>query len=349
MKKATIRDIADAAGVSISSVHLALNGKSGVSEATRERVKRIAEELNYKPNILASNLKRDPRSVAVILPPREADSGYYFNLMWSALEDYTPLAADYNLILTPFVCSEREGGLDGFSPEKFNGVVSAGMTAAFREDVFSAIRSSGVPLVLLDSDVPGSGRICCVDADADTVGRVTAELLVDTIHRVDGEILVCGVGPSFENRRLTEETICRELEPYGMGGRLRIMNFDREDETCFRELRSALAGGFFAGACAVNSRSTRALGDAVAAAGQQGYFPVVGNGLFEESREFLRKGVMTALVDKRPYDQCRRALSVMEDLLVRGQYPEEARQHIKIEVIFRSVLDQYDLRTQSSK
>ncbi len=344
-KKTTIRDIAEAAGVSISSVHLALNGKSGVSEATRERVKRIAEEYNYKPSLLASNLKRDPRSVAVILPPRRTDSRHYFHPMWNALDDYIPLADDYNLHLTPFVCREGGSGLDGFSPEQFNGVVAVGLTAAFHKEAFSAIVQSGVPLVLVDSDVPGSGRICCVDADVNAVGRVTAELLVDMIHRVDGEILVCGVGPSFENRRLTEEAICRGLEPYGMSRRLRIMNFDREDETCFQELRKALSGGVFAGACAVNSRATLALGNAVAAAGQQGYFPVIGNGFFAESRDFLQSGLMTAAVDKRPYAQCRRALSIMENLLVRDEPPAGDVHHIKIDVIFRSLLEQYNLRT----
>ena len=44
-----------------------------------------------------------------------------------------------------------------------------------------------------------------------------------------------------------------------------------------------------------------------------------------------------------------RAFSVMENLLVRDQYPAEDRQHIKIDVIFRGTLDQYDARTQSSK
>ena len=42
MKRATIRDVAEAAGVSISTVHQALNGKSGVSQATREKICHLA-------------------------------------------------------------------------------------------------------------------------------------------------------------------------------------------------------------------------------------------------------------------------------------------------------------------
>ena len=40
-KKITIRDVAQAAGVSISTVHQALNDKPGVSEVTREHIRMI--------------------------------------------------------------------------------------------------------------------------------------------------------------------------------------------------------------------------------------------------------------------------------------------------------------------
>ena len=37
--KVTIRDVAERAGASISSVHFALSGKAGVSDETRERIR----------------------------------------------------------------------------------------------------------------------------------------------------------------------------------------------------------------------------------------------------------------------------------------------------------------------
>ena len=67
-KKITIRDVAQAAGVSISTVHQALNDKPGVSEVTREHIRRIADDLGYRPNKMASGLKRRTQRVAVLLP-----------------------------------------------------------------------------------------------------------------------------------------------------------------------------------------------------------------------------------------------------------------------------------------
>ena len=46
----TIKDVARAAKVSVGTASMALNGKPGVNEETRERVLQIARQLNYKPN-----------------------------------------------------------------------------------------------------------------------------------------------------------------------------------------------------------------------------------------------------------------------------------------------------------
>ena len=50
MERTTIRDVAKKAGVSITTVSKALNDYSDVNPETRQRIREIAEELNYVPN-----------------------------------------------------------------------------------------------------------------------------------------------------------------------------------------------------------------------------------------------------------------------------------------------------------
>ena len=60
-KQITIKDVAKAAGVSHPVVSAILSGnKSTVrfSEATKERVLKVAEEMKYKPNILARSFQQ---------------------------------------------------------------------------------------------------------------------------------------------------------------------------------------------------------------------------------------------------------------------------------------------------
>ncbi|HET7627650.1 MAG TPA: LacI family DNA-binding transcriptional regulator [Bacillales bacterium] len=53
---ATIKDIAKVAGVSVTTVSRALNGYSDVNEKTRQKIKAVAEQLHYSPNVLARSL-----------------------------------------------------------------------------------------------------------------------------------------------------------------------------------------------------------------------------------------------------------------------------------------------------
>ena len=56
MKRPTIADIAQRAGVSKGAVSYALNGQPGVSEATRQRIVAIAREIGFNPNSAARAL-----------------------------------------------------------------------------------------------------------------------------------------------------------------------------------------------------------------------------------------------------------------------------------------------------
>ena len=61
----TIRDVADAAGVSIATVSRVLNNKDHpVGEATRQRILTLADELDYRPNAAARSLRTE-RSATV--------------------------------------------------------------------------------------------------------------------------------------------------------------------------------------------------------------------------------------------------------------------------------------------
>src|ERR1700761_5674351 len=56
MKRPTISDIAQRAGVTKPAVSFALNGRPGVSPATRERILAIAAELGFQPSSAARAL-----------------------------------------------------------------------------------------------------------------------------------------------------------------------------------------------------------------------------------------------------------------------------------------------------
>ncbi|MGI6160722.1 MAG: extracellular solute-binding protein [Christensenellales bacterium] len=77
---ATIRDVAKLANVSVSTVSLMLNGKKNISEEKYYRIIDAIEQLKYRPNYIAQNLKKQKaRIVGVVLPEMDTFYGQIFH------------------------------------------------------------------------------------------------------------------------------------------------------------------------------------------------------------------------------------------------------------------------------
>jgi DNA-binding LacI/PurR family transcriptional regulator len=97
----TISDVARRAGVSKGAVSFALNGRPGVSNGTRERILRAAEELSWRPSVRARALS-ESRALAVGLiltcPPEHLASDPYVGHLLAGVEA-SLATAGYALVL----------------------------------------------------------------------------------------------------------------------------------------------------------------------------------------------------------------------------------------------------------
>lgn len=95
-RRVTMRDIAEAAGVHVMTVSNALGGSRVVAPATRERVMRIARELNYVPNSAARALATG-RTGLVAIMSGTMNEVYYANMVH--LLEKQMNAEDYKVVL----------------------------------------------------------------------------------------------------------------------------------------------------------------------------------------------------------------------------------------------------------
>lgn len=83
MKNVTIKDVAKKANVSITTVSLVLNNKTeyaNISNETIDHVKKVAEELHYFKNHMASSLRsKVTKTIGLIVP--EINNGYYSRIV----------------------------------------------------------------------------------------------------------------------------------------------------------------------------------------------------------------------------------------------------------------------------
>jgi len=69
MTKITLKDLAKILGMSISTVSKGLNDSYEISEATKNKIKQVAEKHNYQPNLFAKNLKiGKSNTIGIIIP-----------------------------------------------------------------------------------------------------------------------------------------------------------------------------------------------------------------------------------------------------------------------------------------
>ncbi|MDD3369037.1 MAG: LacI family DNA-binding transcriptional regulator [Lachnospiraceae bacterium] len=341
-KKATIKDIAREAGVSLSSVHMAMNDKPGVSEETRERIKKIAAKLDYTPNVLASNLKRETRNIAVVLPEKDSRSRFYYDYMRDGMRGFEPLAKDYNLNIIKLDYKNAATTLNQLDLDAISGVVTVGYPEDDYSDAIKRVSGEGIPVILMDSDLPDSGRNCCIRPDTKIIGQLTGEMLVNTVHRIDGKILVCAGNITYPNHYQIVDSMAEFLAEAGVRERLILEHFDDTGKKSVNQIEEVLRNNHIIGCCSVNSRSTLVLAQALVNSGQAHQIPMIGSGLFKESAQLLQEGVITSLIHKKPYEQCFLALGIMADILAKGVMPEQEFIHVGVDAVFRSTLSQYD-------
>ncbi|MFI4910204.1 MAG: LacI family DNA-binding transcriptional regulator [Sedimentisphaeraceae bacterium JB056] len=92
---ASLKEIAEKAGVHTSTVSLALRGNPKISAQTRDSIKQIAESLNYVPNLMARGLAGASTKTIGVLVPKLRDS-FVIDCMgaqerWMQDQGYTPL------------------------------------------------------------------------------------------------------------------------------------------------------------------------------------------------------------------------------------------------------------------
>ncbi|MBC7098832.1 LacI family DNA-binding transcriptional regulator, partial [Candidatus Bipolaricaulota bacterium] len=98
---ATIRDVAERAGVSVATVSHVINGTRKVAPETAERVRRAMEELDYHPNAVAQSLRtRKTHVIGVVVS--DITNPFFATLVRGA-ED-AALEAGYSIV----VCNSDE-------------------------------------------------------------------------------------------------------------------------------------------------------------------------------------------------------------------------------------------------
>ncbi len=217
---AKLKQVAERAGVSTATVSRVLSGAPGVTQAYRDRVLRAAAELNYRPNRLASNLRRQKTAtVGIVVSDIENP---HFTQMVRFVES-AAYDRGYRVILcnTDETVDKQRAYLDVLAEERVAGVILVPTNPATEE--IGRLLDMGIPLVAFDRSVQDS-RADAVLIDNVGGARRATEHLLDAGHERIG--FVGGradIQTGAERLRGYESGMAaRELPPRSVVGAFRI-------------------------------------------------------------------------------------------------------------------------------
>ena len=144
--RTTMRQIAKMADVSRSTVDKVIHNRGGVSDETRQNVKRIIEELGYKPNSFARSLRRKQSKMIGLLVP---DLVEFYNSISRKIMDHA-YDNGYSVMLLSYQYSqEREKReMDVLIEHQVDAIALFG--GVNDEGMLESIMESGTPVILCD-------------------------------------------------------------------------------------------------------------------------------------------------------------------------------------------------------
>ncbi len=154
MKKASIKDIARIAGVSVATVSYVLNSKEGqrISEDTKKKIFEVAETINYTPNRMARSLKNNRTKLLGLIV---ADiSNEFYSTIARNLED-NALKLGYTLIIgsSDENAEKFEKLIELFSQQQVDGMIVAPVAGS--EDSLLKLLNKNYPVVTIDRYLKG--------------------------------------------------------------------------------------------------------------------------------------------------------------------------------------------------
>lgn len=324
--RATIKMIAERAGVSIGTVDRVLHDRPYVKAEVRERVLRVMEELDYHPNRMASALAMSgtSRRIALIQPQWE---NYIYGEMEAGVARFREEHRDYNVSVTVRAYPQEDTArcLELLDEEIRGGAQGVALCASDSLETrakLSELAEGGVPVVTFNSDIPAAPRLCYVGEDAHHAGRVAGEIAAKFLRPGDPLLLVYA-GPAYAGHKARADGFLERLGELGFRQEdCRIAATHNDYDETLRAVVEALEADPGLGYIYMANLSVSACVEAIRRCGRTGRVHVLSHDSGPDIRRFLESGEVDFTIGQDLAYQSWQALSVLFRYLAERRAPE---------------------------
>ena len=177
----TIKQIAELANVSRGTVDKVLNHRPGVKEDTKQKVLKIAKELNYRPNFLGKALvqSKAPIKIGIILTPE------YNPFIQEMLQGVKNAQEEYHVFGIEIIIkmpislepAEQIAILNELEDSQVEGVAVFPIDDDRVQNKINHLVDKGIAIITFNSKVEGTKDFCFIGQDHYKGGRTAAGLM----------------------------------------------------------------------------------------------------------------------------------------------------------------------------
>ncbi|HJP62847.1 MAG TPA: substrate-binding domain-containing protein [Mucilaginibacter sp.] len=198
-----VKEIARLANVSIGTVDRVIHNRKGVSDATRQKINKIIEEINYQPNKMASLLaSKKIVNIAVVIP-RVSNETDYWTFPLNGIEQAGEEVKQFGITIQYFFYDlDSHESFNKAAEELLNcnpqGILLAPSFIDESTALVKRINELNIPFVFINSDLPKQPSLSYIGPELYQSGRLAAQLTKLSIAEED-EIMIINISADLEN------------------------------------------------------------------------------------------------------------------------------------------------------
>lgn len=345
-KNIRIKDIARLAGVSKGTVDRVLHKRGRVSAEAHEKVMKVLEEIDYKPNLIARTLSSNKRFRIIALLPNPAADGYWAQTH-AGIRQAESEWSYYNVSIEIYLFDQyikesfREKAHEALLT-KPDGIVTAPIFYDEALIFFKDMRHEHIPYVLFNTNIPEVKPLSFIGQDSFYSGKVGAELMylgqpqggkLAVLHLdedIDNSVHLLEKERGFREYFATRNTIHFEIEKKSL--RPNDPNFQQNINEILKD--QDLKGIFVS-----TSKGTSVVASCLEKRGKEN-IRLIGYDILEENLRYLRRGTIDFLINQNPKRQAFLGISHLANHLVFKKNAPE-KELFPLEVITQQNLDSY--------
>ena len=331
---ATIKEIADLAGVSRGTVDRVLNHRGSVNPQTKRRILEIVQALDYKPNKAGIVLAAQKKNLKLGVVLLGLGTVFYDDIL-KGVRDKADELAGYNCSVlirqTEYDLIQQLDAIDDLLSEGISGLaLSPYNDNAVREKI-NELHGKGIPVVTLNTDIENALRLAYVGCHFYRSGETAGGLM----HLMTHGLVRVGIISGSQNILCHTERIAGFCHAIASHNRIQILETinNNDDEAESYELTTAMlrrhpqinalyftAGGVYGGCRAVMD------------AGRNKDITVITYDMVDTTREFVENGLISATICQQPFLQGYKPLSLLFTYLTTGEQPVVENDYVAIDI-----------------